>query len=126
MYDIRFIYNTAITSRIKTDQVIGHTSGGKAITEIGYSGVGQLGEVVTFKDGTQRVEIMLKDGRSGWLTTSGRYTLDEICATDGIPGSLSGLTGDEAAIRHFARVIGEVSASQKQSMLNYVLNHSAQ
>ncbi|MDE6747228.1 MAG: hypothetical protein K2J72_11455, partial [Oscillospiraceae bacterium] len=47
MYDIRFINNRAITSRIKTDEVIGYSSSGKPVTEIGYSGVGQLGEVVT-------------------------------------------------------------------------------
>ena len=127
MYDIRFIYNTAITSRINTSQVIGHTSGGKAVTEIGYSGVGQLGEVVTFQDGTQRVEIMLKDGRSSWLTTSGNLTLDEICATTGAPGSLTGkLTGEEAAIRFFSRPMGDVSEAEKRSMMNYVISNSAQ
>ena len=105
MYDIRFIHNTGITSRILTDRVIGYTSGGKEVTEIGYSGVGQLGEVVTFKDGTQRVEILLSNGRSGWLTTSGKYTLDEICVRvkDSVPGSLAGkLTPEESAIRHYS------------------------
>ena len=105
MYDIRFIHNTGITSRILTDRVIGYTSSGKEVTEIGYSGVGQLGEVVTFKDGTQRVEILLKNGHSGWLTTSGNYTLDEICVRikDSEPGSLAGkLTPEELAIRHYS------------------------
>lgn len=103
MYDIRFIHNTGITSRILTDKVIGYSSGGKPVTEIGYSGVGQLGEVVTFKDGTQRVEVLLSNGRSGWLTTSGNYTLDEICTKNGAPGSLAGkLTPQEKAIRHFS------------------------
>ncbi|MCH5193227.1 MAG: hypothetical protein J1F11_04645 [Oscillospiraceae bacterium] len=116
MYDIRFIHNTAITSRIKTGEVIGHTTSGKAITEIGYSGVGQLGEVVTFSDGTQRVEIMLKDGRSCWLHTSGKYTLDEICTTNGAPGSLKGLNPSESAIRHYARVIGEPGPAIKSQL----------
>ncbi|MGN0674129.1 MAG: flagellar hook assembly protein FlgD [Oscillospiraceae bacterium] len=103
MYDIRFIHNTAITSRIKTDEVIGHTQSGKAITEIGYSGVGQLGEVVTFADGTQRVEVLLKSGKSTWLMTSGNLTLDEICTRTGAPGSLAGkLTPEESAIRHYS------------------------
>ena len=126
MYDIRFIHNTAITSRIKTGEVIGHTSGGKAITEIGYSGVGQLGEVVTFADGTQRVEIMLKDGRSCWLHTSGNLTLDEICSSTAAPGSLTGkLTPEESAIRHYSRPIGDVSESVKRSMERYVIANSS-
>lgn len=104
MYDIRFIHNTAITSRIKTDEVIGHTQSGRAITEIGYSGVGQLGEVVTFADGTQRVEILLKSGKSVWMYTTGNLTLDEICTREFAPGSLVGkLTPMESAIRHYSR-----------------------
>ena len=112
MYDIRYIYNTAITSRIKTDEIIGHTSGGKAITEIGYSGVGQLGEVVTFADGTQRVEILLKSGKSAWMMTSGNYTLDEICTRVIDPGSLTGkLTPMESAIRHYSHPMEEYENS---------------
>lgn len=111
MYDIRFIHNTAITSRIKTGPVIGHTARGRELTEIGYSGVGQLGEVITFTDGTQRVEVLLKDGRSCWLYTSGNYTLDEICTRNGAPGSLADLTASEAAIRHYSRPLGDVPYS---------------
>lgn len=78
MYDIKFIHNNAIMSRIDTTKVIGRTISGREITEIGYSGVGRLGEVVTFKDGRQRVEILFDNGHSGWLETSGKYTLDQI------------------------------------------------
>ncbi|MGN0603752.1 MAG: flagellar hook assembly protein FlgD [Oscillospiraceae bacterium] len=78
MYDIKFIHNNAIMSRIDTTNVIGRTISGREITEIGYSGVGRLGEVVTFKDGKQRVEILFDNGHSGWLETSGKYTLDQI------------------------------------------------
>lgn len=112
MYDIRFIHNTAITSRIKTDEIIGHTKSGKAITEIGYSGVGQLGEVVTFADGTQRVEILLKSGKSAWMMTSGNFTLDEICTRKIDPGSLTGkLTPMESAIRHYSHPMEEYENS---------------
>jgi flagellar basal-body rod modification protein FlgD len=103
MYDVRFINNTAITSRIDTSTVIGTTISGKEVTEIGYSGVGRLGEVVTFKDGTQRVEVLLNSGNSCWLTTSGDYTLDEICDTTAAPGSLSDLTPFEVAIRNYSK-----------------------
>lgn len=103
MYDIRYINNHEVTSRIKTGPVISRLSNGKGVTEIGYSGMGQLGEVVTFEDGTQRVEILLKSGKSTWLYTSGMYTLDQICTTNGIPGSLSNMTGAEKAIRHYSQ-----------------------
>ena len=121
MYDIRFINNHAITSRIKTDEVIGHSSSGRAVTEIGYSGVGQLGEVVTFADGTQRVEILLRNGNSGWLTTSGRLTLDEICTRNGDAGSLTGkLTPEESAIRHFSDPMANLDQSLKNSFGSYI------
>lgn len=78
MYDIKFINNRSVTSRINTTNVIGRTISGREVTEIGYCGVGRLGEVVTFKDGKQRVEIMFDNGNSGWLETSGKYTIDQI------------------------------------------------
>lgn len=78
MYDIKYIHNQAIMSRINTSQVVGKTISGREICEIGYSGTGRLGEVVTFKDGKQRVEILFDNGNSGWLETSGKYTLNEI------------------------------------------------
>ena len=102
MYDISQIHNHEITSRIKTGPVISRTASGRGVTEVGYSGVGQLGEVVTFEDGTQRVEILLKSGKSTWLYTSGKYTLDQICTKNGAPGSLSNMTGAEKAIRYYA------------------------
>lgn len=121
MYDIRFINNRAITSRINTSRVIGRTRSGKNITEIGYSGVGQLGEVVTFSDGTQRVEILLKNGNSCWLHTSGNLTLDEICTKNGEAGSLAGkLTPQESAIRHFSRPMSEYGQSALTSFSNYL------
>lgn len=102
MYDISQIHNHEITSRILTGPVISRTASGRGVTEVGYSGVGQLGEVVTFEDGTQRVEILLKSGKSTWLYTSGNYTLDQICTRNGAPGSLSNMTGAEKAIRYYS------------------------
>lgn len=104
MYDIRYIKNTAITSRIKTDEVIGRMSSGLGITEIGFSGTGQLGEVVTFETGEQRVEILLKSGKSAWHYTTGRFTLDQICAANPDPNVINNLSPQETAIRHFSRV----------------------
>ena len=121
MYDIRFIHNTAITSRIKTDEIIGHSSSGKPVTEIGYSGVGQLGEVVTFADGTQRVEILLKNGHSTWMMTSGNFTLDEICTREWAPGSLTGkLTPIEQAIRHYSRPTENFDKTALRQFNNYL------
>lgn len=121
MYDIRYIHNTAITSRIKTDEIIGYTQSGRAITEIGYSGVGQLGEVITFADGTQRVEVLLKSGKSTWLNTSGNLTLDEICTREFAPGKLTGkLTPFEAAIRHYSHPT-EVFDKTALRQFNYYL-----
>ncbi|MDE6709372.1 MAG: hypothetical protein K2J76_02655, partial [Oscillospiraceae bacterium] len=102
MYDIKFIHNHEVTSRILRGPVIARTASGRGVTEIGYSGLGQLGEVVTFEDGTQRVEILLKSGKSTWLYTSGKYTLDQICTRNGAPGSLSNMTGAEKAIRYYS------------------------
>ncbi|MCI5752679.1 MAG: hypothetical protein MR038_09400 [Oscillospiraceae bacterium] len=78
MCDIRFIHNTDINSVINTDTILGCTVSGKYFTDIGFSGKGKLGEVVTWADGTQRVEIISSSG-STWYTTSGNFTLDEIC-----------------------------------------------
>lgn len=78
MCDIRFIHNTDINSVINTDTILGSTVSGKYFTDIGFSGKGKLGEVVTWADGSQRVEIISSSG-STWYTTTGNYTLDEIC-----------------------------------------------
>jgi flagellar basal-body rod modification protein FlgD len=121
MFDIRFITNTAINSRIKTDKVIGYSASGKAITEIGFSGQGQLGEVNTYADGTQRVEIIFKDGKSGWYYTSGRYTLNQI--TDRY-NWISDLTSAESDIRYYAseympHEIAAMDAFEAYVMQNY-------
>lgn len=126
MYDIRFINNTAITSRIDTSKVRGRTISGRGITEIGYSGVGRLGEVVTFEDGTQRVEILLDNGNSCWYTTSGDYTLDEICDPNAAPGSLKDLTPFETVIRYHSQQHSSAEiasmASFKRQLVSYGVN----
>ncbi|MDR0943634.1 MAG: hypothetical protein LBM41_03785 [Ruminococcus sp.] len=99
MFDIRFITNTAINGRIKTDDVIGYSASGKAITEIGFSGKGQLGEINTYADGTQRVEIIFKDGKCGWYYTSGRYTINQITDRQ---NWIRDLTSAESDIRYYA------------------------
>lgn len=113
MADIRFIGNTEINSVIDTSQIIGYTSRkGLAITDIGWCGVGNLGEVVTFADGTQRVEVLYGD-KVAHLYTSGNYTLDQLF-TDHEPGELNGkLTAMETAIRYHAR---QYSESEKSTL----------
>ncbi|MCL2053620.1 MAG: hypothetical protein FWG90_04140 [Oscillospiraceae bacterium] len=103
MYDIRHINNKAVTSRIKRGEIIGYSSGGTPVTEVGYSGVGRLGEVVTFANGQQRVEILNKlDGSSAWLHTSGNHTLDAICDLNRSAPLQPRLTPSEHAIRNYA------------------------
>lgn len=97
MYDIRYINNHNITSRIRKG-VVGYTASGKGFTEIGFSGKGMLGEVITWADGTQRVEV-ISSGGSQWYTTTGRYTLDEICNFDGSFNLADELTIFEKVIR---------------------------
>ena len=97
MYDIRYINNHNITSRIRKG-VVGYTASGKGFTEIGFSGKGMLGEVITWADGTQRVEV-ISSGGSQWYTTTGRYTLDEICNFDGSFNLADKLTIFEKVIR---------------------------
>ena len=117
MADVRWIFNQAVNGRIKTDTVLGITSTGQAYTEIGYCGKGTLGEVVTWADGTQRVEVISPYGYSTWLTTTGNYTLNEICNFSYRNGELAGkLSGQEIAIRHFAR---EYSLQEKALMNSY-------
>jgi hypothetical protein len=102
MYDIRYINNRDITKQINRSQVIGTTSSGKQITDLGFSGTGRLGEVVTYADGTQRVEIIMEDGGSGWHTTSGRFTIDQILYDESIALDLQ-LNNFEKAIRYYGR-----------------------
>lgn len=112
MYDVRFIHNTAITSRINTSTVIGKTISGREITEIGYCGKGRLGEVVTFKDGKQRVEILFDNGNSGWLETSGKYTIDQII-NDEVGGDV---TPYEHSIAFYAKSQTARAFENKQSV----------
>ena len=113
MADIRFIGNTDINSRIDTSEIICYSEKGRPVTDIGWCGKGILGEVVTYADGTQRVEI-IGPTEVSYLYTSGNLTLDEICDQNVVPGSLVGkLTPFETAIRHYAR---EYSAAEQAEM----------
>lgn len=113
MADIRFIGNTDINSRIDTSEIICYSEKGRPVTDIGWCGKGILGEVVTYADGTQRVEI-IGPTEVSYLYTSGNLTLDEICDENAAPGSLVGkLTPFETAIRHYAR---EYSAAEQEEM----------
>ncbi|MBQ8825741.1 MAG: hypothetical protein IJ007_01460 [Oscillospiraceae bacterium] len=123
MYDIKYINNTSITSRIDTSKVIGKSISGRAFCEIGYSGVGKLGEVVTFADGTQRVEILLDNGNSCWLNTSGDYTLDEICDPTAAPGSLADMTPYEKAIRNYSKEHSSSEIANMSSFKNTLLKY---
>ncbi|MGN0665181.1 MAG: flagellar hook capping FlgD N-terminal domain-containing protein [Huintestinicola sp.] len=121
MLDIRYIRNTDITKRIDTSSILGYSRKGKPFTEIGFSGKGRLGEVVTWADGTQRVEI-IGENSSTYLTTSGNYTLDEICNFNAEPGSLAGkLTPFETAIRYWSREYTQQEREEMASFEAYVL-----
>lgn len=109
-----YIFNTSITSKIDTSTVLGKTESGRAFTDIGFSGVGRLGEVVTWADGTQRVEVISPYGYSVYFTTSGEHTLDEICNFDCAPGQYAGeFNGNELAIRYYSRAY---TAAEKEAM----------
>jgi hypothetical protein len=111
MFDIRFITNTDICDRIDTSTVIGHSASGRALTEIGFSGQGGLGEVNTYADGTQRVEVIYEDGTCGWYYTSGRYTLNQIIDRK---NWIRDLTPAESDLRHYATVY----TAHEQTMLD--------
>jgi flagellar basal-body rod modification protein FlgD len=100
MYDIRYINNREICDNINRTGVIGTTSSGRQITDLGFSGQGALGEVVTYADGTQRVEIIMDDGGSGWYTTSGRFTINQIVNSPD-PNIQRSLNRFELAIKHY-------------------------
>lgn len=116
MFDIRFINNNAITGKIDTDTIIGFTDRGKAFTDIGYSGKGMLGEVVTWADGTQRVEVIGPNG-STWFTTTGKYTLDRICDFSTNYNLQGKLTPFEQAIRAAAK---EYTPAEQEIMDRYM------
>lgn len=113
----QYIFNTSITSKIDTSTVLGKTESGRAFTDIGFSGVGRLGEVVTWADGTQRVEVISPYGYSVYFTTSGEHTLDEICNFDCAPGQYAGeFNGNELAIRYYSRAY---TAAEKEAMESF-------
>lgn len=104
MAALEYIFNTSITSKIDTSTVLGKTASGREYTDIGYAGMGRLGEVVTWADGTQRVEVISPYGYSVYFTTSGKYPLDTICDFECAPGQYAGwFTGHELAIRYYSR-----------------------
>lgn len=118
MTDLQYIFNTSVESKIDTSKVLGVTESGKVFTDIGYSGRGRLGEVVTWADGTQRVEVISPYGYSTYFTTSGNYTLDTICDFDCAPGEYAGkFNGNELSIRYFAR---EYTAAEKNAMNGFM------
>ena len=118
MSDLQYIFNTSVESKIDTSKVLGVTKSGKVFTDIGYSGRGRLGEVVTWADGTQRVEVISPYGYSTYFTTSGNYTLDTICDFDCAPGEYAGkFNGNELSIRYFAR---EYTAAEKNAMNGFM------
>ncbi|MBQ8568081.1 MAG: hypothetical protein IJ446_02560 [Oscillospiraceae bacterium] len=119
MFDIRFIDNRAITGRVDTDEIIGFTREGKAFTYIGYSGKGMLGEVVTWADGTQRVEVIGSNG-STWFTTTGKYSLDQICDFSSNYDLAGKLTPFEQAIRAAAK---EYTEDQQAVMNHYMAQY---
>lgn len=103
MADIRFIGNTAICDRIDTSELLCYSQKGKPVTDIGWCGKGRLGEVVTFADGTQRVEIIGPSSVS-YYTTSGNFTINEMLNEDVPPGYFKDkLTPFEVAIIHYGR-----------------------
>lgn len=103
MADIRFIGNTDIMNKVDTSQVICYSEKGRPVCDIGWCGQGRLGEVVTFADGRQRVEVILGDNVS-YLYTSGNYTLNEMFSNNQTPGYFNGkLTPQEIAIIHYAQ-----------------------
>jgi len=121
MKDLQYIFNTSIENKIDTSKVLGVTKSGKAFTDIGYSGRGRLGEVVTWADGTQRVEVISPYGYSTYFTTSGNYTLDTICDFDCAPGEYAGkFNGNELSIRYFAREYTDAEKSAMNSFMSFL------
>ncbi len=124
MGDIRFIGNTEINSKIDTSEIICYSEKGRPVTDIGWCGKGILGEVVTYADGTQRVEI-IGPTEVSYLYTSGNLTLDEICDDDAAPGSLVGkLTPFETAIRHYATEYTSAEQAEMDRFGEYCARHA--
>ncbi len=124
MFDIRFIHNTDINSVINTDLILGSSISGKYFTDLGYSGKGSLGEVVTWADGTQRVEVIGSHG-STWFTTSGNYTLDQICDFSGEFTLADKLTPFERAIRAASREYTPAETAKLENDRQFYLRMAA-
>lgn len=124
MADIRFIGNTDINSKIDTSSILCYSPSGRAVTDIGWCGKGRLGEVVTFADGRQRVEI-IGPTEVSYLYTSGRYTLDEIFDFTVKDGSLVNKLDDfEIALRHYAREYTEAEKAAMEQFEKYAYQHA--
>lgn len=125
MADIRFIGNTEINSKIDTSSILCYSPSGRAVTDIGWCGKGRLGEVVTFADGRQRVEI-IGPTEVSYLYTTGNYTLDQICDYTIVDGSLQGKLSDfEVAIRHYAKEYTEAEKKAMAEFEQYALWHAS-
>lgn len=117
MADIRFIGNTSIMDKIDTSQVICVGESGRKYTDIGWCGIGKLGEVVTQSDGRQRVEILDSRGRKCYLHTSGKYTLRQLLDREAYPDiDVKDFTPSERAIVYFAT---EYTEEQKAAMKSF-------
>lgn len=125
MRDVRFIGNTDIMNRIDTSEIICYSEKGKPVTDLGWCGKGRLGEVVTFADGRQRVEIILGD-TSSYLYTTGNYTLNEMFSNN-VPGGYwyDKLTPQERALRHYAEEYTPEQQAAMNSFEDYAVRHAA-
>lgn len=125
MGDIRFIGNTDIMDRVDTSEIICYSQKGHAVTDIGWCGKGRLGEVVTFADGRQRVEVIGNKGVS-YLFTSGNYTLNEMFSNNVPYGYFVGkLTPEEIAIRHYAEEYSPAEEAEMKNFEQYCVWHAA-
>lgn len=124
MGDIRFIGNTDIMNRIDTSEIIAYTEKGYAVTDIGWCGLGRLGEVITYTDGRQRVEVIGNKGIS-YLYTTGNYTLSEMFNKDVPPGYFVGkLSPQEIAIAHYAEEYTPEEQAEMDAFGEYCANHA--
>lgn len=125
MGDIRYIGNTAIMDRIDTSEVIAYTQKGRAVTDIGWCGKGRLGEVLTFPDGKQRVEVILGDNIS-YFYTSGNYTLNELFNKN-VPAGywVDKTTPQERALMHYAEEYTPAEKAEMEAFEQYCVRHAA-
>ncbi len=125
MGDIRYIGNTDIMNRIDTSEVIAYTQKGRAVTDIGWCGKGRLGEVLTFPDGKQRVEVILGDDIS-YFYTSGNYTLNELFNKNVPAGYWADkTTPQERALMHYAEEYTPAEKSEMEAFEQYCVRHAA-